>query len=190
MPTNEELILQLLPVVQTKVRDFLAKAKIAGFNIRITESYRTPQRQQELYNQGRSTPGPRVTNAMGLPIPQSNHCFKVAIDVVDTVKGYNIDWEKLGKIGESCGLEWGGRWTQIVDKPHFQFTGGLTLKDLQSGKIPGEQPKPIIQPLNIKDGLYLAVEDNGKLYMVVNGKKSLIKPIGITNADLKRLSGE
>jgi peptidoglycan L-alanyl-D-glutamate endopeptidase CwlK len=29
------------------------------------------------------------------------------------------DWEEIGILGESCGLEWGGRWNR-PDRPHFQ----------------------------------------------------------------------
>ena len=30
---------------------------------------------------------------------------------------------------------WGGSWTGFVDRPHFEFTGGLTLRDLQQGRV-------------------------------------------------------
>lgn len=30
------------------------------------------------------------------------------------------DWEEMGKIGEACGLKWGGRWKQSPDRPHFE----------------------------------------------------------------------
>ena len=44
---------------------------------------------------------------------------------VDT-KEKESAWKKLGEIGESCGLEWGGKWTPLDcfglgwDLPHFQ----------------------------------------------------------------------
>mgnify|MGYP003623833130 CR=1 FL=1 len=34
------------------------------------------------------------------------------------------------------GLEWGGAWTGFIDKPHFQWTNGLTLAQLQKGDYP------------------------------------------------------
>jgi hypothetical protein len=36
---------------------------------------------------------------------------------------YNEDgfFDEVGKIGQSLGLEWGGSWHSIVDKPHFQL---------------------------------------------------------------------
>lgn len=35
-------------------------------------------------------------------------------------------WEKVGGLGESLGLEWGGRWKH-PDRPHFEYHPGLTL---------------------------------------------------------------
>lgn len=29
-------------------------------------------------------------------------------------------WERMGTIGESCGLSWGGRWKGFKDTPHFE----------------------------------------------------------------------
>lgn len=39
-------------------------------------------------------------------------------------------------IGESIGLEWGGRWKQFIDLPHLEFMFGLTINDLIKGKRP------------------------------------------------------
>jgi peptidoglycan L-alanyl-D-glutamate endopeptidase CwlK len=36
-------------------------------------------------------------------------------------------WKKLGELGKSKGLEWGGDWTTLRDWPHFQMTYGLHL---------------------------------------------------------------
>lgn len=35
-------------------------------------------------------------------------------------------WQRLGALGEMCGMEWGGRWRKgRRDYPHLQFKGGL-----------------------------------------------------------------
>ena len=39
-------------------------------------------------------------------------------------------------IAESVGLEWGGRWTKFIDKPHCQYTGGLTIAQFKAGQTP------------------------------------------------------
>ena len=61
------------------------------------------------------------------------HQWGVAVDVaidMDTDKDGDVDIRDLynakllnvvGKIGQSIGLEWGGSWKSIVDKPHFQL---------------------------------------------------------------------
>lgn len=175
--TNDEIIKILHPAIQPMVTKFLQVASSAGYNLRITDGYRTPERQQELYDQGRTKPGRIVTNAKGVPVAQSIHCFQLAIDVVDAKNGYEIDWEKLGKIGEDCGLEWGGRWSQIIDKPHFQFTGGLTLKQIQAGQRPG-LPTQIDDEFAVKwSGKFiLDVEDKGRVYYVFNNKRYYVSP--------------
>lgn len=125
MKTNAQFTSELVPEMQPRVKCFLDTAKRYGFDIRITDGYRTPAQQQALYEIGRVTPGKIVTNAKGLPTCQSNHCKRRAIDVVDRKSGYSINWEKLGKIGEACGLEWGGRWKSFPDRPHFQYLGNV-----------------------------------------------------------------
>lgn len=40
------------------------------------------------------------------------------------------DWDKIGDIGKAHGFEWGGDWTSIVDKPHFQMDYGYTIGQL------------------------------------------------------------
>ncbi|MGG1365132.1 peptidoglycan-binding protein [Priestia megaterium] len=36
-------------------------------------------------------------------------------------------------------MEWGGDWTSLKDYPHFQYTFGLSLSELRSGKGPKKQ---------------------------------------------------
>jgi peptidoglycan L-alanyl-D-glutamate endopeptidase CwlK len=61
------------------------------------------------------------------------------LDVVALVNGKPIwnkkdpIWQKIGEIGKSCGLEWAGDWEDFKEFPHFQYTGGLTLAQLQAG---------------------------------------------------------
>ena len=137
--TNEELISQLHPSIQSKARKFIDLAKQNGFDLRITSGYRSIEEQNRLYAQGRTAPGNIVTNARG---GDSFHNFGLAFDVVDKVKGYNIDWAGLEKIGNEAGLEHGDR--GYTDLPHFQYRGGLTLEQVQKGARPAiEQETPM-----------------------------------------------
>ena len=132
---NSRDIADLLPVVQTKVRAFIAACDKAGIDILITSTYRDHESQAALYAQGRTTPGKRVTNAKA---GQSMHNFQCAADFVPMVNG-KCQWKdealfaKCGAIAESVGLEWSGRWKRNPEMAHVQYTGGLTLAQLQAG---------------------------------------------------------
>ena len=110
---------------------FVKQAKEAGIDVLLTCTYRSNDEQNALYAQGRTTPGRIVTNAKG---GQSKHNAmkdgkpaSKAFDVVPMVNGkpqWSADapeWQALGKIGVSLGLEWGGNWTRFKEYPHFQL---------------------------------------------------------------------
>lgn len=121
---------RLQPTFRKKVAALLAEAHKQGIDLRITSSERTCEEQNTLYNQGRSTPGQVVTNA---PCGKSSHNYRLAVDVVEYKNGKplwdNPRWEYIGKLGERIGLEWGGRWKSIVDKPHFQDLQGKSISE-------------------------------------------------------------
>jgi peptidoglycan L-alanyl-D-glutamate endopeptidase CwlK len=137
---NSRDINALHPVVAAKVRKFIEACQAAGIDLLVTSTYRDMESQAQLYAQGRTTPGKIVTNAKP---GQSFHNFRIAVDVVPLVNGKPVWgtsgedgklWEKVGAIGESCGLEWAKRWKSFPELAHFQYTGGLKLADLQAGK--------------------------------------------------------
>jgi len=134
---NSRRLEDLLPVVRTKVECMISKCKEANIDLLVTSTYRDHASQNALYEQGRTKPGKIVTNAKG---GQSFHNFRCAVDVVPIVNGKpvwdakNPLWQHIGAIGKSCGLEWAGEWRRFKEYPHFQYTGGLTLADLQNGK--------------------------------------------------------
>lgn len=132
---NSRKIEDLHPHVASLCRKFIEQCKEAGVEVLVTSTYRDHESQNALYAQGRTAPGKIVTKAKG---GQSFHNWKVAFDVVPLVNGkaiWNDEglWRKIGQIGQEVGLEWGGNW-KFQDKPHFQYTGGLTLADFQAGK--------------------------------------------------------
>lgn len=135
--TNSRKLTDLLPVVQAKAKAFLTAAKAEGIDVLITSTYRDNESQDELYAQGRTRPGKIVTSAKG---GQSFHNYRVAFDFVPVIAGKAV-WSdlalfrRLGKIGKSLGLEWGGDW-KFRDYPHLQYTGGLTLRQLRAGQVP------------------------------------------------------
>lgn len=123
----------LLPLVALKADQLISRMAKLGYPIRVVEGFRTFERQDELYAQGRNgDTRPKVTNAKA---GESLHNYGVAFDIVFRKEGYDGPWDLVGKEGEALGLEWGGRWTELVDKPHFQLMFGYTLKDFQNNKV-------------------------------------------------------
>lgn len=115
-----------------------------GIKIGIGECLRTVAEQDALYAKGRTAGGSIVTNCKGSSY-SSMHQWGVAVDfyLIMDVDGdgktgddaYNDAtglFEKVGKLGQSIGLEWGGSWKSPVDKPHFQLPyWGSTAKKLK-----------------------------------------------------------
>jgi len=132
---NSRCLDALLPVVKLRAEAFILACSLDGIQLIVTSTFRDNESQAELYAQGRTKPGKIVTNAKpGF----SFHQFKCAFDVVPLVNGkccWDDEelWERIGKIGEDHGLEWAGRWMSFKEKPHFQYTGGFTIKQLQAG---------------------------------------------------------
>lgn len=110
--------------------------KAQGVEVIITSTYRDNESQNALYSLGRAVAGKKVTNAKA---GQSFHNYRLAFDFVPVKHGKAL-WNdanlftECGKIAEGLGLEWAGRWVSFKEMAHCQYTGGLTLKDLQNGK--------------------------------------------------------
>lgn len=133
---NSRNIDDLLPPVQQRVKAMIDTCKAEGIDLLITSTYRDNASQEALYAQGRTAPGRVVTNARA---GQSFHNYRCAVDVVPIRNGKAIwdakdpVWQRIGAIGKAAGLEWAGDWKRFKEFPHFQYTGGLTLAQLQAG---------------------------------------------------------
>jgi peptidoglycan L-alanyl-D-glutamate endopeptidase CwlK len=134
---NSRSLDDLIPPAKERVERFLSLCKDEGIDLLVTSTYRDHESQNALYEQGRTTAGKVVTNAKA---GDSWHNWRCAVDVVPMVNGKpNWDglhpvWDQIGTLGEQAGLEWAGRWRTFKELAHFQYTGGLTLTDLKSGK--------------------------------------------------------
>ena len=133
---NSRSLNDLLPQVRSRVQRFLDAAKAQGIDLLVTSTYRDNASQAALYAQGRTTPGKIVTNAKP---GQSWHNHKCAVDVVPIRNGKPVwdakdpIWQTVGQLGKAAGLEWAGDWKRFRELAHFQYTGGLTLAQLQAG---------------------------------------------------------
>lgn len=109
--------------------------RLAGRPI-LTECYRSPERQNELYAQGRTKPGLIVTYKRG---GESNHNQgppTPAIDVAFLLADGSVSWSglllsKFARLMKAADarVHWGGDWPKFKDRPHFevlmQQKGGL-----------------------------------------------------------------
>lgn len=133
---NSRKLEDLLPPVRARVERMIADCKAEGIDLLVTSTYRDNASQDALYAQGRTTPGRIVTNARS---GQSFHNYRCAVDVVPIRNGKAIwnakdpIWQRIGAIGKAAGLEWAGDWKRFRELAHFQYTGGLTLAQLQLG---------------------------------------------------------
>jgi len=100
--------------------------RLAGRPI-ITECYRSPERQEELYRQGRSKPGPIVTYKRG---GESKHNLgppTPALDVAFILTDGSVSWSglllsKFARLMKAADarVRWGGDWPGFKDRPHFE----------------------------------------------------------------------
>lgn len=135
----------LHPKLQGKIIELQNLCYSNGITIGIGECVRTVAEQDALYAQGRTKPGIKVTNARGSTYG-SMHQWMVAVDTYlimdvdgdgktadDAFNNATGLFNKVGKLGQSIGLEWGGSWKSPVDMPHFQLPNwGSTAAKLKS----------------------------------------------------------
>lgn len=113
------------PRLQAKAIQLVDACERQGLRIKVTDCFRSRAEQDALYAQGRTKPGNIVTNAPGSSY-SSHHMWGTAFDICrNDGRGAYEDgdgiFSRVGTIGKGLGLEWGGDWTSIVDKPHFQL---------------------------------------------------------------------
>ena len=142
---NSRDIAELHPAVQRGCRELIRRMGEAGFtHVGVSSTYRDHAHQDWLFAQGRTRPGNIVTNAQG---GQSWHNWRLAFDIFQNVRGH--EWNNpeffaaAGRIWMELGGEWGGSWTNFPDRPHMQYIGGLTLRDMAAGqKLPYAELMP------------------------------------------------
>jgi peptidoglycan LD-endopeptidase CwlK len=132
---SQERLKSVHPLLAEKIvslQQLFAAGNTSMF-LRVTEGYRSWTRQQELYDQGRTMPGDKVTNAKP---GYSWHQFGLAVDVVPIVgklPDWNEEhqvWRDMISIGDKLGLvhvNISSRSGTHRDWPHFQLTGGLPV---------------------------------------------------------------
>ena len=140
---TQDRINLLHPKVRDEVTKIINEANTAltkHSQVRIVQGLRTIEEQNELYAQGRTKAGKKVTNAKG---GSSFHNYGLAIDFCLVIDGKEIswdmakdydedkkaDWTEVVEIFKKYGWEWGGNW-KTKDNPHFQKTFNYTWQKL------------------------------------------------------------
>jgi LAS superfamily LD-carboxypeptidase LdcB len=114
---NNQKTVGLKPEVAELAKQLIAVAKDSAINLVITDGYRSPQKQDSLYNA-------RVSSLRGNR--GGAHEKGLAFDVA-VYKDGKIDWndsgayKKVGEIGVKLGLTWGGSWKGFKDYFHFEL---------------------------------------------------------------------
>jgi len=123
------------------VERFITECSKEGINVWIYDTLRPKDVQKALYSQEREPLElvNRLRERAGLkPIDEKGNKYKVtrlqvsahnyglATDFVLVAEGkpqwYGAElWLRCGCIGLSVGMEWGGLWRGLVDKPHIQM---------------------------------------------------------------------
>lgn len=117
----------LFPPFCEEMSKGLERAKKAGFDLALFETYRSPARQNILFFQGRESPGQIVTHTRGWG---SWHQYGVAADIAilqDDRWSWEFDPERISKFFVSPWIHWGGP----SDGPHYQWAKLPKLHEAQ-----------------------------------------------------------
>lgn len=119
MATVYREITELTAAAQEACGAFMAECARRSLAVLITETYRSQERQNELYAQGRTTSGKIVTWTKN-----SRHTSRRAWDICKNVKGHEYDdatfFKACGAVAAELGITWGGSWS-TPDMPHFEI---------------------------------------------------------------------
>ncbi len=128
--------MHLHPILRERIAEVEQRLAEEELPFAMFEGFRSPQRQANLFAQGRTRPGPRVTKANAW---SSYHQYGVAADFVLRIDGrWSWDdagararhWQRLHELAGEVGLR-----PLSWEKPHLQLEG-VALSALRDGVYP------------------------------------------------------
>lgn len=189
---------KLNPIVESLAYKLVTECAKEGLNIKITDCVRNKVEQNGINASRTNCKYPKSYHNFGLAF---DFCRNEDVDKDGKISddAYNTSgnfFSKVGQIGKSLGLNWGGDFQSIVDLPHFEYKGlgtrlqieikyGTPEKFFTSWK--GETTKIISSPIKsiVKKNDWIAriqAELNCKADNVA-GKITLSKTITIKRGD-------
>jgi hypothetical protein len=108
---NQAKLKELKPEYQFALDQFLVDADAQGLEFRVTEAFRSQDRQDALYAQGRWKPGPIVTWTLF-----SNHTKREAFDV----HAINCSYEQIEEVANRYGIFRDPVLLKLHDYGHFE----------------------------------------------------------------------
>jgi peptidoglycan LD-endopeptidase CwlK len=125
---SEANIRTLMLEVQALCRESLGRIRASGLDARVISGTRTYAEQTAIYRRGRfGNPGPVISNAKA---GQSWHNFGRAWDIGIFKNGKYLadgpEYTEASIPGKIPGVEWGGDWRSLKDKPHYQVVGDFS----------------------------------------------------------------
>jgi peptidoglycan LD-endopeptidase CwlK len=130
---------KLHPTFRGRIERWLNAAEQAGFDLFVTEGWRTEARQRYLYGQGRTRSGNIVTYTLN-----SNHRYGLAVDIAVRTKSGGIDWSASSYLSvyKAIPLEKYGLERLDFEMPHIQLADSDNFREgLERDKIIGSKPK-------------------------------------------------
>lgn len=120
---------QVDPALQAKLSAIYELMEVEGYDMRLVEGYRSPERQAQLVANG----GGVTQVGPG----RSCHQYGLAVDSAIFVKGkasWNMNdpvvrrgYMRYGELAVAAGLQWGGNWTSFKDYPHVEMRSACQL---------------------------------------------------------------
>ena len=118
---------ELVEAYQVALRRWMGDPVLMALGLPfVSEGYRSPAAQDELYTHGRSAPGPVVTYKRGGE-SKHNALPSQALDVAFLLADGEVSWSglllsKFARLVKAADarVRWGGDWPGFKDRPHFE----------------------------------------------------------------------
>jgi len=127
-------IAKLQPEVQDLAVKLVAKCALIGLHIKITDCVRSKSEQNGIDASRTNCKFPKSYHNWGLAFDFCRYedvdkDGKISDDAYNDKDGF---FKKVGQVGKSLGLDWGGDFKSIYDGPHFEYKGLGTRSQIET----------------------------------------------------------